>query len=74
MAPKAEPVLPSCPPSNNQMWPLCHGEGPEDLDLENPGDSSLPGLEPTSQSQKFSVLLSRNDKSIEKEEERQEAE
>lgn len=74
MAPKAEPVLPSCPPSNNQMWPLCHGEGPEDLDLENPGDSPLPGLEPTSQSQKFSVLLSRNDKSIEKEEERQEAE
>lgn len=56
------------------MWPLCHGEGPEDLDLENPGDSPLPGLEATSQSQKFSVLLSRNDKSIEKEEERQEAE
>lgn len=62
------PVLPYL-----QMWPLCHGEGPEDLDLGNPGDSPLPRLEPTGQSQKLSVLLSRNDKNIEKEEERQEA-
>lgn len=56
------------------MWPLCHSEGPEDLDLGNPGDSPLPRLEPTGQSQKLSVLLSRNDKNIEKEEERHEAE
>lgn len=72
--PKSELVILSCPPFYSQMRPLCHGEGPEDLDLGKPGDSPLPGLEPTGQRQQVSVLLSRNDTSIEKEEERHEAE